>query len=151
MATPRPFTMFSRRRGLSPDGRCRAYSSDASGTGWSEGVGLLLLERLSDAKRNGHQVLGLIRGSAVNSDGKSNGLTAPNGPAQQMCIQSALAQAGMSPENVDVLEGHGTATPLGDPIEVQAVISAYGNGDRKTSDSGTRRSEPLLLGSIKSK
>lgn len=150
MATPRPFTMFSRRRGLSSDGRCRAYSSDASGTGWSEGVGLLLLERLSDAKRNGHQILGLIRGSAVNSDGKSNGLTAPNGPAQQMCIQSALAQAGMSPENVDVLEGHGTATPLGDPIEVQAVISAYGNGDRKNIDSA-RRSESLLLGSIKSK
>ncbi|PLB34856.1 type I polyketide synthase [Aspergillus candidus] len=149
MATPRPFTMFSRRRGLSSDGRCRAYSSDASGTGWSEGVGLLLLERLSDAKRNGHQILGLIRGSAVNSDGKSNGLTAPNGPAQQMCIQSALAQAGMSPENVDVLEGHGTATPLGDPIEVQAVISAYGNGDRKNIDSA-RRSESLLLGSIKS-
>ncbi|RYP65817.1 hypothetical protein DL771_008118 [Monosporascus sp. 5C6A] len=150
MATPRPFTMFSRRRGLSSDGRCRAYSSEATGTGWSEGVGLILLERLSDAKRNGHQILGLIRGSAVNSDGKSNGLTAPNGPAQQMCIQSALAQAGISPASVDVLEGHGTATPLGDPIEVQAVISAYGNGYSKDNDNSTRRSIPLLLGSIKS-
>lgn len=151
MATPRPFTMFSRRRGLASDGRCRAYSSDAAGTGWSEGVGLILLERLSDAKRNGHQILGLIRGSAVNSDGKSNGITAPNGLAQQTCIQSALNQARISPEDVDVLEGHGSATPLGDPIEIQAVISAYGNGDGQDSDNSTRRSIPLLLGSIKSK
>lgn len=156
MATPQPFTMFSKRRGLSTDGRCRAYSSDASGTGWSEGVGLLLLERLSDARRHGHRVVGLIRGSAVNSDGKSNGLTAPSGPAQQMCIRSALGQARISPDGVDVLEGHGTATPLGDPIEVQAVISAYGNGNGngnghgKARD-GMARSTPLLLGSIKSK
>ncbi|KAH8678482.1 hypothetical protein BX600DRAFT_532408 [Xylariales sp. PMI_506] len=145
MATPRPFTMFSKRRGLSSDGRCRAYSSEASGTGWSEGVGLIMLEKLSDAKRNGHQILGVVRGSAVNSDGTSNGLTAPNGLAQQMCIQSALAQAALSPTDVDVLEGHGTATPLGDPIEVQAVINTYGNGAN-----GVHRSDPLLLGSIKS-
>ncbi|KAI1858924.1 uncharacterized protein JN550_012282 [Neoarthrinium moseri] len=145
MASPRPFTMFSKRRGLSADGRCRTYSNDAAGTGWSEGVGLIMLEKLSDAKRNGHRILGLIRGSAVNSDGTSNGLTAPNGSAQQMCIQSALAQARLSPTDVDVLEGHGTATPLGDPIEVQAVINSYGNG---TND--VQRSNPLLLGSIKS-
>ncbi|KAK6077795.1 beta-ketoacyl synthase domain-containing protein [Seiridium cupressi] len=145
MASPRPFTMFSKRRGLSADGRCRTYSSDAAGTGWSEGVGLIMLEKLSDAKRNGRRILGVIRGSAVNSDGTSNGLTAPSGPAQQMCIQSALAQAALSPADVDVLEGHGTATPLGDPIEVQAVINAYGNGVN-----GAHRANPLLLGSIKS-
>ncbi|KAM4067936.1 AMP-binding enzyme [Hirsutella rhossiliensis] len=111
---------------------------------------LILLERLSDATRNGHQICSLIRGSAVNSDGTSNGLTAPSGPAQQMCIQSALAQSGLSPADVDVLEGHGTATPIGDPIEIQAVISAYGNGNSEGNDKSTRRSIPLLLGSIKS-